>query len=156
MNGEKWGFSGKRAKPDRDGPPGADPRFKLPLWHILFMLLLLWIWQDALSNYTVKTLPYSTFKEHVRQGEVTEIKIGPQQINGKITLKPGSGSTNTTAASIPAETNKTRVTTLDPDGDPNTFLFRTTRVEDPDLVKELEKANVAFTGVRPSFLSQFI
>jgi cell division protease FtsH len=164
MNGEGWGFSRKK-KPDRQGPE-MDPRFKLPLWHILFMLLLLWIWQDAITNYTVRTLPYSEFKEHVRNREVTEIRIGPEQINGKIELKtaPAATGTNQLAA---AKTNRAPT----PDtadlkkkpglfdvvpSDPNTFLFRTTRVEDPDLVKELEKAGVAFTGMRPSFLSQFL
>src|SRR6185436_3947302 len=97
MNGEKWRFSGNRGKPDREGP-GMDSRFKLPLWHILFMLLLLWLWQDAITSYTVKTLSYSDFKQHVRNGEVTEAQIGPEQINGKIVLKTGPGSTNATAA----------------------------------------------------------
>ncbi len=153
MNGEKWRFSGKRGKPDREGP-GMEPRFKLPLWHILFMLLLLWLWQDAITNYTVKTLSYSEFKQHVRSGEVTEARIGPEQINGKVVLKTAPAATNTTAVPKPEEPKKRGF--LEPAGDPNTFLFRTTRVEDPDLVKEMEKAGVTFTGMRPSFLSQFI
>ncbi|MGA2255411.1 MAG: ATP-dependent zinc metalloprotease FtsH, partial [Thermoguttaceae bacterium] len=37
------------------------------------------------------------------------------------------------------------------------FLFRTERVEpDAQLVEQLEAANVTFSGVRPSFLSQFL
>ena len=36
------------------------------------------------------------------------------------------------------------------------FAFRTVRVEDPDLVRDLEKAGVKFTGVRPSALSEFL
>ncbi len=37
------------------------------------------------------------------------------------------------------------------------FLFRTVRVEpDPQLVDQLEAAKVAFHGVRPSFISQFL
>jgi len=39
---------------------------------------------------------------------------------------------------------------------PQAYEFRTERVEDPDLVRELEKAHVNFSGVRPSFLSQFL
>ncbi len=39
---------------------------------------------------------------------------------------------------------------------PEAFMFRTVRVDDPDLVAELEKEGVKFTGVRPSFLSQFL
>jgi cell division protease FtsH len=36
------------------------------------------------------------------------------------------------------------------------FTFRTVRVDDPGLVPELEKAGVKFTGVAPSFLSEFL
>jgi cell division protease FtsH len=157
MNGEKWPFSGKGGKPDRQGS-GFDPRFKLPLWHILMMLILLWIWQDAISNYTVKTLPYSTFKEHVRRGEVSEVRIGPEQIDGKIALKSATSSTNNLTAAATNGVSKTKPKSLflPSEPDSNSFLFRTTRVEDPDLVKELERAGVAFTGTRPSFLSQFL
>src|SRR5690606_27997773 len=40
--------------------------------------------------------------------------------------------------------------------DEGKFTFRTIRVEDPKLVEEMQAANVKFTGVRPSFLSQFL
>jgi cell division protease FtsH len=123
------------------------------------MLILLWIWQDAVTNYTVKTLLYSDFKEHVRKGEVLEAKISPDRIQGKI--QPKTSGTNAVSGSVtnaaPAPVANARKTTaLDPDGDPNTFIFRTTPIEDPDLVKELQEAGVKFTGLRPSFLSQFI
>ena len=36
------------------------------------------------------------------------------------------------------------------------FTFRTVRVDDPDLVHDLEKAGVKFTGVAPSFMSEFL
>ncbi|MGZ8920900.1 MAG: ATP-dependent metallopeptidase FtsH/Yme1/Tma family protein, partial [Limisphaerales bacterium] len=116
------------------------------------MLILLWIWQDAVSNLTVKTLNYSEFKQHVRNGEVTEAKVSPDRIQGKISLKPENTNSVAVATNAPAA-KKTRA---DPDGDPNTFLFRTTPVDDPDLVKEMEAAGVKFTGLRPSFLSQFL
>jgi cell division protease FtsH len=158
MNGDKWPFLGKAGKEDRSGtkPPAGPPgpgtgppgRYRLPLWNILLMLILLWIWQDAVSNYSVKTIPYSEFKEHVRKGEVTEARISPDRIQGKIELKVSG--TNAPAAAAGKKT------ALDPDGDPNTFIFRTTPVEDRDLVKELQEAGTKFTGLRPSFLSQFI
>ncbi len=156
MSGEKWRVPGS-AKPEahddlpKGQPPGNfTPKYKLPLWNIILMLVLLWIWQDAVTNYSVKTLPYSEFKEHVRKGEVIEATVSPDRIQGKIQLKASSD----TNAPIATKTNKP--TRLDPDGDPNTFLFRSTPIEDPDLVKELEAAGVKFTGLRPSFLSQFI
>ena len=36
------------------------------------------------------------------------------------------------------------------------FLFRTVRVEDPDLVKDLQAAGVEYTGTRPNALSEFL
>jgi integrase len=39
---------------------------------------------------------------------------------------------------------------------PFAFLFRTVRVEDPNLVRDLENAGVKFTGVRPSFMSEVL
>ena len=36
------------------------------------------------------------------------------------------------------------------------FAFRTVRVTDPDLVRDLEKAGVKFTGVAPGFMSEFL
>ena len=35
-------------------------------------------------------------------------------------------------------------------------MFRTVRVDDPDLVQDLEKKHVKFTGVRAGFLSQIL
>jgi cell division protease FtsH len=157
MSGDKWRFRAKAGKPDRresrtgkDSGPNIPPPYRLPLWNILLMLILLWIWQDAITTYTVKTLPYSEFKEHVRKGEVLEATVSPDRIQGKIQLK-GTAGTNVTI-----QTGTNRPATLDPGSDPNTFLFRTTPVDDPELVKELEEAGVKFTGLRPTFLSQFI
>lgn len=39
---------------------------------------------------------------------------------------------------------------------PAAFMFRTVRVEDPNLVSELEKEGVKFSGVRPGFMSEFL
>ena len=119
------------------------------------MLVVLWIWQDAVSNYTVKTLPYSEFKQHLRQGEVIEARLSPDQIDGKIVLQ--AVETN----AVPAESNLTTSNVPGTDEkesgeDPNSFMFRTVRVEDPKLVEEMEAAEVKFTGLRPSFLSQFL
>ena len=36
------------------------------------------------------------------------------------------------------------------------FLFRSVRIEDPKLVEDLQKAGVAFSGVRPSMLSHLL
>jgi cell division protease FtsH len=67
---------------------------------------------------------------------------------GKGTAAP----TSTATAKTPLETKpaSTQPKTLPP------FMFRTVRVEDPNLVTELEKQGVKFTGVRPGFMSEFL
>src|SRR3954469_20251894 len=97
MERDNWPFrpnGPEGAKKDKGGPPGGDfrPQWRIPLWQILFMLLLLWIWQDAITNYTVKTLSYSEFKEHLKRGEVTEAKLFPDQVTGKMELRQGTNT----------------------------------------------------------------
>ena len=47
-------------------------------------------------------------------------------------------------------------TSTKPPEQPKAWSFLTVRVNDPDLVKDLEKAHVQFTGVRKSFISEFL
>ncbi len=152
MNGGKWPRKGERSEPPKtnkgDIPEnGPSIKWKIPLWQILMMLLMLWIWQDAITNYTVKTLTYSEFKTHLKNGEITEAKLSPDQISGKIELK---AATNAPAVQATNANNGSK------DASPSAFLFRTTRVEDPKLVEEMERMGVKFMGARPSFLSQFL
>ncbi|MGE0487954.1 MAG: ATP-dependent zinc metalloprotease FtsH [Vulcanimicrobiota bacterium] len=97
-------------------------------WYLALGLLLLWVWQGALLERTIQTLTYSQFKEHVRQSQVLECEIQSDQIVGK--LKPEK-----------------------PDDHPT--LFRTIRVEDPNLVADLEKTGTRFVGTRPDVFVTF-
>lgn len=115
--------------PDKK-PPATVWRFS-PL-SLILMLLVLWIWQDAFRGMTVKSIPYSEFKQHVADREVSEAAIGETEIQGEITLKqPGK------------------------EGE-KPFLFRTVRVEDPQLVQQLQSSGVKFTGIRPGLLSEVL
>jgi cell division protease FtsH len=113
----------EKAKPRR----GPMQWRSFPYWYLLLMLLLLWAWQGAMQ-FTVKEIPYSEFKNHLRNGAVLEAQVHETSVQGKIKPKP----------------------------DGKEFLFRTVRVEDPKLAEELETRNVKFTGVRPSLLSQIL
>jgi len=68
----------------------------------------------------LEELPYSEFKTLLAAGNVAEVTVTRQSLLGK--LKPEEGSK-----------------------EPK--LFTTVRVEDPDLVKELNVRNVKFTGM---------
>ena len=65
----------------------------------------------------VKTVPYSEFKEYIAKGKISDVVIDTETIQGMLTLDDGK---------------KTK--------------FLTSRVEDPDLVKELQKYNIKFAG----------
>ncbi len=122
------------------------PQWNAALWYLPLMLVLLWLWQGALSQSSVHTISYSEFKSYLKPGEVLECAVREDTIEGKIAGNPplAPGSTTPPPAAKPNN------------GELKTFLFRTVRVEDPKLVEELERANVKFTGVRPNFFSQFL
>ena len=191
------------------------------------MLILLWAWQEGAHQVAVQAIPYSEFKEYVKNGEVVECSIKQNEIDGEIRLKaavstgtkttgassaPGAPaatqtahkatptsksasvtkppaeakskeaineSKNTPVAKAPAEAKPQAESIVtksiaavkaffesqtpleakeakNPPEAPKTFLFRTVRVQDLNLVHDLEQSGVKFTGVQPSVLSQFL
>ncbi len=54
------------------------------MWYASLMLLTLWLWQDFAQQMTVKTIPYSDFKEQVRNQEVIECDVQDTEIVGLI------------------------------------------------------------------------
>lgn len=118
----------------------------------------------------VRNIMYSEFKARLQKGEISEVRVGQDDISGKIIPKSATNlveqTTQTNAAS--ASTNLaqpepgflslflgTRKKAADPSPDAP-FLFQTIRVDDPKLVEDLTAANVKFTGSRPKFLSQLL
>ena len=89
------------------------------IWYGLAFLLLLALVQTYFLVPAGRQIAYSEFKSLVQQGKVAEATVGEQIIRG--TLK-----------------------SADPKGSPEAIL--TTRIEDPQLVAELEKAGVKYTG----------
>src|SRR5215813_9258244 len=119
-------------KPDYKAKP---PRWNFPWWYLPVMLAMLWIWQSTITHFAYREIPYSEFKAHLRGGEVTEVTVREESIDGKIQLKAegtapkaAEGQTNAVATAAP----------------PKEFLFHTVRVQDPKLVEELEAAKVNF------------
>ena len=68
----------------------------------------------------LEELPYSEFRTLVAAGNVAEVTVTQQRVTGKLKADEGSKEQK---------------------------LFTTVRVEDPDLVKELNAHNVTFSGV---------
>jgi cell division protease FtsH len=102
---------------DRRGASRLTGRPSSPLWYGLALLLMLGVVQAYFMTPVGRSIPYSDFKQMVKNGEVAEISIGDQSIRG--TLK---------------------------NGDAKSKAFTVTRVEDPKLTEELEAKGVKYTG----------
>jgi cell division protease FtsH len=128
-------------KPGQPGPPKKTPHWSRTQWiavgwYVLMTLGMLWFWQESLHSFAVRTISYSQFKQSVARREVVDCNISPDEITGQI------------AEAAPTTRGKTEK--------PQPYQFRTVRVDDTDLARDLEKAGANFSGQRPSFISQFI
>ncbi len=117
-----------------------DPKQrKFSIWYLfiaLWVVLLIQIFITPFFNPS--EIPYSEFKAAVRAGHVEEVSISTHVIHGKMS-RDGVTSTDpsTTAA--------------------GTRLFDTVRVEDPDLIRDLEANKVKITGmVESTFLRDLL
>jgi cell division protease FtsH len=175
-----------------DGPPGKPgdrPRrpwlTTFPWWYIPLVLLVLWVWQDILSNVPVQTISYSEFKHHLAQGEVADVVIHESEITGQIVpkaakppaeaktehkqtsaegAKPQAENKKAPAEGAKPQAEKTQAGKSDtakaeqkPAATP--FAFRTvcgSQEADPKLVEELESHGVQFSFARSSLLAQFL
>ena len=93
---------------------------QIPLWYLLLPLLALLIGFSLMFEQRGQQIPYSEFKRLVAAGEVEDLAISSQTVQGKI-VDPEK----------PSEEGK---------------AFYTIRVEDPGLVKELEERGISFVG----------
>ena len=177
------GNRGKAEPPPRSSlPPArhAPPAWGRFIWFFLIIVGLQWLWLEAAHDMMVQTLPYSQFKTILAQGRLMNATVGDAEITGEIRGTPpvakgkkpadeksSPAPTATAHAAKAANNNQKEPQPAKPSGSPSagkektppkppSFLFRTVRVEDPDLVDEMQKAGVEFSGEHPSFLSQFL
>lgn len=102
---------------------GMGPGTRFPLWYILAAIGLMLVIQNMLFAQHLEHIPYSEFKAYVRDGRVTEVRIGTHTIRGKL-----------------------RSSSDDRLGREETEQFATVRVDDPDLIRELEEHQISFRG----------
>src|SRR5687767_2907925 len=121
-------------------PAGPPEQWRYAFVYFIVLMLIVWFWQEAISRVSVRTIPYSQFKEHLAKGEILEANVSPDVISGKIRPQPTVTGTNQPPANAAQKE----------------FVFRAVRLEDPKLVEQLQAASVKFTGTRPNFISQFL
>lgn len=107
-----------------------DPKQKqFSIWYLFIALWALLLIQTlVMPFFNSGEIPYSEFKAAVRSGQVEEVAISSNIIHGKMkaVATPGKEPTDTA---------------------PNVRSFDTIRVEDPDLIRDLEEHQVKTTGV---------
>ena len=96
----------------------GTPRPGASVWYVLGVLLLLAVAQTYVFAPAGRSIPYSEFKQRLREGQVAEVTVGEQTMRGK----------------------------FKPDKSNQTELFSTTRIDDPNLVQDLDRQNVKYTG----------
>ena len=117
-----------------------DPKQKqFSIWYVIIALWALMLFQFFVTPFFQPTeIPYSEFKAAVAAAKVEEVSVSSTMIHGRMRPEP-----------VGAE-----------GGDPTTTagrLFDTVRVEDPDLIRELEEHNVQVTGlIESTFLRDLL
>ncbi|MCX5842635.1 MAG: ATP-dependent metallopeptidase FtsH/Yme1/Tma family protein, partial [Deltaproteobacteria bacterium] len=116
----------------RDGQKNKNalpPKTHFSIWYFLVALLLITYLQQYLSSPKVETISYSQFKQNLAEGTVGKLTIGPENITGTLKGK---------------------------DKKPDQ-RFVTIRVDDPNLVKELDERKIDYSGFYESkFLSTLL
>jgi cell division protease FtsH len=100
------------------------PKAHFSIWYFLIIFLLISVVQNYFLAPRVENIPYSKFKQSLVEGQVNNLVIGPDKINGKLKAK----------------------------GDKAEQDFVTIRVEDPNLIKELDERKVSYSGLYESKL----
>ena len=102
---------------DRGGKKPVLKKTHFTIWYfVIAFLIILLIQNYIVTKKTEVVIPYSEFKESVVAGKVKEVTVTPETIIGEREIEKGLQK------------------------------FQTVRVEDPDLVKELDSRHVKYTG----------
>jgi cell division protease FtsH len=99
------------------------PRPQFPVWYIIVAIGLMLVVQNLLFAQPFEQLPYSEFRTFLRQGQVEEVQIGEQTLRGKLRLSPTNSNQQLASR-----------------------RFVTVRVDDPELIRELESRGVQYSG----------
>jgi cell division protease FtsH len=121
-----------------DDKPDGKGAIRPFLWYWMFGLLLFMLSQSLFELMTTSPLAYSEFKQLLHAGKVKEATLSDTAVSG--TLKQGG---------FDAVLPKQRADTIKCGAD-ETCPFTAVRVADPGLVKELEAAEVRYTGKQNS------
>jgi cell division protease FtsH len=64
------------------------PKTQFSIWYAMAAILLFTYLQQYYFYAKVETIPYSRFKQHIAEGKLIKLTIGPDNINGTLEGKP--------------------------------------------------------------------
>jgi cell division protease FtsH len=103
--------------PDRGGKKPALKKTRFTIWYFVIAILIIFLVQNYIMTKKAEVdLPYSEFKNALRAGKIKNLTVTTESITGEIESQKGLQK------------------------------FQTVRVEDPDLVKELDSLHVKYEG----------
>jgi cell division protease FtsH len=138
----------KQAKVDKH-----EPNWRFLAVYFVVSLLILWGWQELFGQMALRTIPYSEFKSALAKHEVVQAVVKQNEIDGRIV--PPAASQQNAASPRPSSTPGPSAE-ASPATETQGFFFRTERIEDPDLVRDLQAAGVEYVAARPGVLSQLL
>ena len=103
------------------------------LWYFVVALMTILLLQEYLSRVPVEAIAYSDFKQLLRERKLSDIVITEQRISGTVDAQA-------LAAVLPPERAGGIAGASGP------LRFQTVRIEDPQLVADLEAARAQFAG----------
>ncbi len=159
----------KQSKKSNKRPIKIEKRVHFSIWYIIFGIMIMYLLETMILKETVVKLPYSEFKEMVRNGQIKDCLISQDKITGrffsdrakldslyqlfgvlpdtiqdatelKSKRKLFNAWVDSLAQSIPIRKRGEAAKEL------SLASFSTTRVEDPDLVNQLEAMSIEFSG----------
>ena len=103
------------------------------IWYFVGAMLILMAFQSYFLSDQVGQLPYNEFKKLLKANQLNDIVIYDEIVSGKVKTGGLEGIVSPETAKLLGKEKGERA-------------FITARVQDPDLVKELEQGGVKFTG----------
>ncbi len=113
-----------------------ERRQQFSIWYFLSVFLILIAFQNLFFQQHVETLAYNEFKSALKARKVIEVTLTDEAITGKLARDGLEGLLP------PARVSELQRASQDP----GPHAFTTVRVNDPELVQELEAARVRFSG----------
>jgi cell division protease FtsH len=114
-------------------PGGSRFRLGSPLLYLGLVVLGLFLFRNMFQEAGYLRVPYSEFKQAVRDGRFKRVQIGPDAVRGFVTESPG----------MPARANH-----------PATTPWIANRLDDPELTRVLDEKKVEYEAVATSSLGE--